>query len=79
MERARATWTDERLDALARRVDLGFTRVDEDLRALRSDMNARFDARDARIDGLQRTILQMGGGLIATFLVGFISLVATQL
>ena len=79
MERARATWTDERLDDLAGRVDLGFTRVDEDLRALRSDMNARFDAQDARIDGLQRTILQMGGGLIATFLVGFISLVATQL
>ena len=42
-------------------------------------MNACFDAQDARIDGLQRTILQMGGGLIATFLIGFVSLVATQL
>jgi hypothetical protein len=42
-------------------------------------MHARFDAQDARIDGLQRTILQVGGGFIATFLVGFISLVATQI
>jgi hypothetical protein len=57
-------WTDERLDDLNGRVDLGFKRVDADLRAL----NARFDA-------LQRTMLQVGGGVIAA-LVG---LIATQL
>lgn len=28
MERARTTWTDERLDGLSRRVDDGFNRVD---------------------------------------------------
>lgn len=50
MERARATWTDERLDDLARWVDDGFNRVDQDIRALRADMNARFDAQDARMN-----------------------------
>jgi hypothetical protein len=78
VERARATWTDERLDDLARRVDDGFSRVDEDLRALRGEISARFDAQAARIDGLQRAMVQVGGGLIATFLAGFIGLIATQ-
>jgi hypothetical protein len=32
----RATWTDERLDDLARRVDSGFDRMDRDLRELRA-------------------------------------------
>jgi hypothetical protein len=68
VERARATWTDERLDDLARRVDDGFNRVDADLRAL-----------NARIDALQRTMVQVGGGMIAAFLAGFLGLIATQL
>jgi hypothetical protein len=86
VERARETWTDERLDDLSRRVDDGFRRVDEDIRALRSEMNARFDAQDVRLtavdgrfDSLQRTMIQVGGGLIATMIVGFISLFAAQL
>ena len=53
MERARATWTDERLDELSKSVD----RVDQDLRLLRSAMNSRFDALEgrlgSRIDGVQ--------------------------
>ena len=65
MERARATWTDERLDDLSRRVDQGFARVDADLRAL----NARFD-------DLQRTLLHVGGGLIAAIFVAVIGLIA---
>ena len=65
MERARATWTDERLDDLARRMDQGFARNDADLRAL----NARFD-------DFQRTMLQVGGGIIASIFVAAISLIA---
>ena len=46
-------------------------------------MNARFDAQDARIDSridsLQRTIIQVGGGMIAAVLAGVVSLIATQL
>jgi hypothetical protein len=75
---ARASWTDERLDDLnervsdmGRRMDAGFERVDQDLRALRSETNARFDA-------LHRTLLQVGGGLIATFLAGFATLLLAQ-
>jgi hypothetical protein len=72
MERARATWTDERLDDLSRRVDAGFARVDADVRELR----ARFDHVDARIDSLQHTMIQVGVGMMATQLVGFASLIA---
>jgi len=36
MERARATWTDERLDDLARHIDSGFHRLDADIRELRT-------------------------------------------
>ena len=68
MERARATWTDERLDDLARRMDDGFNRMDADLRAV-----------NARIDALQRTMVQVGGRMIAAFVAGFLGLIATQL
>ena len=78
MERARATWTDERLDDLARRMDSGFNRVDEDLRSLRGDLGARIDRVDARLDALQRTILQVGGGTIAAILAAALSVIATQ-
>lgn len=64
MEPGRKTWTDARLDDLSRRVDVGFARVDADLREV-----------NARIDALQRTMIQIGGGVIAA-LVG---LIATQL
>lgn len=82
MERARATWTDERLDDLSRRIDSGFNRVDQDLRSLRTDLSGRIDAQGAelgaRIDALQRTMLQAGGGIIAAILVAIVSLIATQ-
>jgi hypothetical protein len=64
MEGVRKAWTDERLDDMSRRMDNGFARVDAHLRALNS-----------RFDGLQRTMLQVGGGVI----VALIGLIATQL
>ena len=68
MNAMRETWTDERLDDLNGRVSDGFRRVDEDIRGLRGEMNARFDA-------LQRTTIQFGGALI----VALIGLIGTQL
>jgi hypothetical protein len=68
METMRQSWIDARLDDLNRKVDDGFQRVDAELRAL----NARFDA-------LNRTLLQIGGGVIATLIAGFFGLIATQL
>jgi len=61
---AREKWTDERLDDLNKKVDElktemreGFARVDTEIRDLRSDMNARFNAIDARFESLNRNLL----------------------
>ncbi len=89
MEAMTKSWTDERLeerfdridqrfDEVDRRfeaVDRRFDRVDADFRELRAEMaglNGRFDAT-------QRLIVQVGGGMIATTLVGFLGIIATQL
>ena len=68
METMRESWTDARLDDMKRGMEAGFNRVDEDIRGLRGEMNQRFDA-------LNRTLLQIGGGVI----VALIGLIATQL
>jgi hypothetical protein len=85
-EGARATWTDERLDDLSHRMDEGFSRVDAELRSvraeigvLRTDLIERIDHQGERIDALQRTLLQLGGGMIASILVGAAGIAATQL
>lgn len=79
MEAMRKTWTDERLsefaahtdwrfETLERRMDEGFNRIDAELRAL----NARFDA-------LQRTMLQIGGGMVFALIGVIAALIGTQL
>lgn len=82
MERARATWTDERLDDLSRRVDDGFNRVDEDLRALRTELGARIGAQGVelsrRFDALQRTMIQLAGGITVAILATLVSVIATR-
>lgn len=72
MESVRESWTDERLDDMNHRMEAGLKRVDEDIRGLRAEMNVRFD-------GLQRTLLQLGGGVIAALIAGFMGVIATQL
>lgn len=64
----RESWTDERLDDMKQDMKAGFARVDRDIKDLRTEMNQRFDA-------LNRTLLQIGGGVVAAL----IALVATQL
>lgn len=44
-ERTRSTWTDERIDDLAARMDAGFEHVEEELRLLRSDLGGRIDVQ----------------------------------
>jgi hypothetical protein len=68
METVRESWTDERLDDLSHRVDEGFRRIDADIRELRAEMTA-----------FHRMILQLGGGMIVTFAVGFAGLIIAQL
>jgi hypothetical protein len=60
----RVAWTDERLDDLARRIDVGFDRVDRDIRELRGV-----------IEALRTTLLRVGGGLM----VGLIGVIAAVL
>ena len=67
----RSTWTDSRLDDLNGRVGGIATEMKElrqDVRGLRGEFGA-----------MQRTIMQIGGGLIGTLLVGMLGLLATQL
>jgi hypothetical protein len=79
MEAMRESWTDARLDdfraetarrfdGLERRMDARFDHVEERV----NDLSSRFDA-------LNRTLLQIGGGTIATLIAGFFGVVATQL
>lgn len=75
----REAWTDVRLDDLRESMGQGFGRVDSGIRDLRSEMHDRFDRIDARFDALQRTLLQVGGGIVATFGAALIGLIATQL
>lgn len=85
VEPTRATWTDERLDDLARRVDDGFDRVDRELQQTRAELGhtraelgGRIDALGGRIDGLQRTLLQIGGAAGLGFVATLLSVIATR-
>lgn len=59
---------EQRVDDLGRRMDAGFDRVDGELHTLRVEIGA-----------FQRTMIQIGGGLIGTLAVGICGLIATQL
>ena len=64
MHLMREGWTNARLDDFRDEVNRRFDRVDDELGRL-----------DAKIDGLQRTTMQIGGGMLAAL----IGLIATQL
>jgi hypothetical protein len=72
METMRESWTDARLDDFrgetARRFD-----------TLERRMESGFDRVEGRIDALQRTMLQIGGGVIATLIAGFFGVIITLL
>lgn len=65
---------DQRFDEVGRRleeVDRRCDRVDADFRELRGEMNSRFDTT-------QRLIIQIGAGMFATLVIGFLGVI-TQL
>lgn len=64
----RNSWTDERLDDGFERVHTDIAFLREEYRALREEMHQGFA-------GLHRTLLQIGGGIIAAL----IGVIATQL
>ena len=60
----RSTWTDSRLEDLNGRVK----EIRDDVRDLRGEIGA-----------LKRTMIQIGGGLIGTLVIGMLGLIGTQL
>jgi hypothetical protein len=75
MEAMRESWTDARLDDFAKHTDQRFD-------ALERRMENGFGEINARLDALQRTLLQLGGGLLAALVVllaALIALIGTQL
>lgn len=80
----------EGVSDLGRRMDSGFAegRVEarHEAALIRREMkeefqsvDRRFDSMQSSFDALQRTIIQIGGGMAAAFCAGLIGLVATQL
>jgi peptidoglycan hydrolase CwlO-like protein len=95
MTMVREAWTDERLDDLKEHMDEGFREVRADVRSLKSEVGeVRSEVGEVRsevgkvreglgevkaeIKGLNRT-LQIGFGLMGTFLVALVGLIGTQL
>jgi hypothetical protein len=62
---------DERFDAVDRRFD----GVDRRFDRVEGDMKDGFARMDSKFDALQRTIIQIGGGLIGTLIIGIVTLI----
>lgn len=89
MEAMRQSWTDDRLDDFRGEVNRRFDDVDRrfdkvDRRFEKVDRRfdevnrnlARIEGRfDKRFDGLQRTLMLTGGGIISTLIAGIVSLI----
>lgn len=75
MEAVKESWTDDRLDYLNHKVDGGFKQVGDRFNRLES----RVERLNTRLDDLNKTIIQFGFGMIATMLVGFLTILATTL
>lgn len=78
MSAMRELWTDERLDDMSARVTEGFARLETDLREHRSETRAEFMALRSEIGTTQRLMVQIGGGMIGTMVLGFASLLLTH-
>ena len=78
MERTRATWTDERLDAFARVVDQRLNRLDEQVwQQPEKIARLRSDASERRFDSRQRTIHWIYGVNFVLVLATLASVIAT--
>jgi hypothetical protein len=89
----RQSWSDDRLDDLSKRVDVGFARVDDQFARLdakidskiaaaaaelRREMRMGFHQVDARFDAMQQTMIRVGAGLIGVLIASSAGLIATQ-
>ncbi|HEX5525668.1 MAG TPA: hypothetical protein VFX44_00555 [Solirubrobacterales bacterium] len=77
----REAWTDARLDDLKEHMDEGFREVHSDINELRAEVGKVRESQGelrAELKGLNRT-LQVGFGLIGSFLGVLTILIGTQL
>jgi hypothetical protein len=51
----------------------------EEFRAVRGELQEGFGALNERFDAMQRTMIQVGGGMAAAFGAALVGLIATQL
>jgi hypothetical protein len=90
MEAMRNAWTDERLDDLNHRVDRGFGEVSREFQALRLEMRTEFTAVRSEMRSeigsvrsemaaMNRTLVQVSIGALATLVIGFGGTIATVL
>lgn len=75
MDAMRQSWTDDRLDDFRADVNRRFDEVDRRLDRVDSELRAL----NGRFDALNRTLLQIGGGMVATLIAGFFGIIVTQL
>jgi hypothetical protein len=72
----RVAWTDGRLDDLSHRVEVGFERVDRDIRDLRAEMNQGFTVLRAElgeeISELRALLWRLNGGIIVAVVVAIL-------
>lgn len=79
MEAMREKWTDERLDDMNTRMGEGFTRLDEDMRQVRSEIAGVRGEMNTRFEATHRLIIQVGAGLFGTMAIGFASLIVAMI
>ncbi len=80
MEVMRECWTDERLDHFREEVGQRFDRVEAELRTQRLETKTELASMRKEMstgfESLQRLILQVGGGIIATLAVAVFTMLA---
>ena len=79
MQTMRDKWTDERLDDLNAKVDRGFEELKAEIRAMRAEMNARFDEVNRWVDAQNRTMLWFAGALLVAIVGSSLGIIASIL
>ena len=76
MEAMRESWTDARLDDFREEVGKRFDWIEAEMRMQRLELTSVRKEMSAGFESLQRLILQVGGGIIATLAVGVFTVLA---
>lgn len=75
----RESWTDERLDDFRDDVNRRFDKFEREMDRRFDNVDHELHRVNDRLDALNRTLLQIGGGVIATMIAGILGVIATQL